>query len=147
MDVLCDFHHTDLFRSLRRLFEKRLGFRFYRPLGKDWWEHGYYYHPEPVYGRGCLTKASFHRGHLRDYDSNGPSHYPHGPDWREWSWITLEEASEKIDLVISTHPSNELAFRRFCVERRPMAKSIRYIGNEGEYPSEYSQNLLCSNLK
>lgn len=147
MNVLCDFHHTDLFRSFRLLFEKRLGFRVFRPLGLDWWEKGYFFHPEPAYGKGCLTKASFHRGHLRDYDLDGPSHYPHGRDWREWSWITLDEASRKIDLVVSSYPSNEEAFARFVREARPQAKIVRYIGNEEEYPSEITKNALISNWK
>ncbi len=146
MNVLCDFHHTDLFRSFRTLFENRLGMKLFRPIGEDWWEKGYYHHPEPVYGRGCLSKESFHRGHLRDYDSSGPSHYPHGSDWKEWSWITLAEASEKIDIIVSTHPANERAYAKFQKEARPRAERIRYIGNEGEEPSEISKNLLCSNL-
>lgn len=147
MNVLCDFHHTDLFRSLRSLFEKRLGGRLYRPLGQDWWERGFYHHPEPIYGQGCLTKAAFHRGHLRDYDTEGPSHYPHGKDSLEWSWITLDEASHKIDLVVSTYPSNVKAFGRFVRECRPGARLIQYLGNEGEYPAAETRNALCANRK
>lgn len=143
MNVLCDFHHTDLFRSLRCLFEKRLGFHFFRPVGLDWWTEEYFYHPEPVYGKGCLQREKFHTDHLRDYP--GPSHYPHGLDALEWSWITLHEAAQKIDLIVVTHPSNEQAFLRFRERFRPKAKVIRYIGNEGEHPGDGFVNLLCAN--
>lgn len=145
MNVLCDFHHTDLFRSLRSLFEKRLKFRFFRPLGIDWREKGYVQHPDPYFGAGVLSKSPFNEKHLRDLPVGAPSHYPHGADAFEWSWITLEEASETIDLVISTHPENSTAFLKFHHELRPKAKRIRYIGNEGERPSEGYPNLLLAN--
>jgi hypothetical protein len=145
MNVLCDFHHTDLFRSLRALFEKRLGFRFYRPFGQDWWERGYFYHPEPAYGRGCLTQENFHKGQLRDFPA--PSHYPHGMDALEWSWISLEEARQKIDVIVATLPANQAAFLKFQRQLRPKARLIRYLGNEEEYPGEEYPNLLCANYK
>lgn len=42
MNILADYHHTDLFHSLQLLFEKRLGYQLFRPIGIDWWENGYW---------------------------------------------------------------------------------------------------------
>ncbi len=33
MNILCDRHHADLLYSLQKLFEDRLGFRLYVPVG------------------------------------------------------------------------------------------------------------------
>ncbi|GEM_PF-6278050 len=146
MNVLCDFHHTDLFRSLRSLVEKRLGWRLFRPLGLEWREKGYVFHPDRYFGEGVLSKKPFNEKHLRDLPVGAPSHYPHGTDAFEWSWITLEEASQTIDLILSTHPENHSAFFKFRQERRPGAKLVRYIGNEGEMPSAEYPNLLLATL-
>lgn len=40
--VLADFHHADLFESLRILFEVRMGWELYRPYGLDWYTEGYW---------------------------------------------------------------------------------------------------------
>lgn len=42
MKVLTDFHHSSLLTSLSLLFEDRLGWDLYRPIGMDWFEEGYW---------------------------------------------------------------------------------------------------------
>ena len=42
MNVFCDFHHTELYHSIKLLFEDRLGFNLYRPIGMEWQEQGYW---------------------------------------------------------------------------------------------------------
>lgn len=51
MKVLADHHHDDLYESLRILFEDRLGWELYRPIGTEWYTEGYwdvYNHPDTV---------------------------------------------------------------------------------------------------
>ena len=42
MKVFADFHHPGLYYSLFLLFEKRLGYSVYRPIGMDWLDSGFY---------------------------------------------------------------------------------------------------------
>lgn len=50
-NVLSDFHHASLLNSLIMLFEGRLGGRLCRPIGREWFDKGYwkvYDHPATV---------------------------------------------------------------------------------------------------
>jgi hypothetical protein len=42
MKVLADLHHFDLYHSFQLLFEERLGWELYRPIGYDWMDDGYW---------------------------------------------------------------------------------------------------------
>lgn len=42
MRVLCDIHHEELYESLRILFEDRLGYQMYKPIGLEWFYEGYW---------------------------------------------------------------------------------------------------------
>ena len=42
MNVLCDRHHAGLLYSLQLLFEDRLGFHLFVPIGHDWWDEEYW---------------------------------------------------------------------------------------------------------
>lgn len=42
MRCFIDLHHEHLYESFRLLFEKRLGFEIYRPIGLDWYEQKYW---------------------------------------------------------------------------------------------------------
>jgi len=42
MKVFADFHHIGLYHSLQMLFEGRLGWQVYRPIGTDWYSNGYW---------------------------------------------------------------------------------------------------------
>lgn len=51
LNVLVDFHHAGLLHSLIMLFEDRLGGAVYRPIGRDWFDRGFwkiYDHPATV---------------------------------------------------------------------------------------------------
>lgn len=50
-NVFADFHHAGLLNSLIMLFENRLDYNLYRPIGVDWQEKGYwkvYDHPATI---------------------------------------------------------------------------------------------------
>ena len=40
--ILCDYHHGELYESLLKLFEDRLGGKVYRPIGADWHTEGWW---------------------------------------------------------------------------------------------------------
>ena len=42
MRVLADLHHFDLYHSFQLLFEKRLGWELYRPIGYEWANEGFW---------------------------------------------------------------------------------------------------------
>lgn len=42
MRIFVDLHHAGLYRSLQLLFEKRLGYELYRPIGESWFTQGYW---------------------------------------------------------------------------------------------------------
>jgi len=40
--VLADYHHGALYYSFHLLFEERLGFELYRPIGYEWFKRGFW---------------------------------------------------------------------------------------------------------
>lgn len=45
--VFCDFHHSSLYESLLMLLEDRFGWEVYRPIGKSWFDKGYWLIAKP----------------------------------------------------------------------------------------------------
>src|SRR5258706_14059099 len=58
MNVLVDYHHGNLYHSLHLLFEKRLGFKLFRPIGMQWAEQGWWKVHEP-YGFALDTAGQY----------------------------------------------------------------------------------------
>lgn len=51
LKIFTDFHHAGLLHSLILLFEDRLGGEVYRPIGREWYNEGYWHvfnHPDTV---------------------------------------------------------------------------------------------------
>ena len=42
MRVFADYHHSALYESLRLLFEERLDWKLYKPIGTEWYANGYW---------------------------------------------------------------------------------------------------------
>lgn len=117
MNVLIDYHHPQLFESLRILFEDRLGHKVFRPKGRDWYEKGYF-----NYYQNQEISFSF----LDNLEG-----------------ISLQDASSiKFDLVISTIPLTEDCFLRFIKDRQPKAKHVVVVGNVS-YEPEFD-NIMSS---
>lgn len=72
--VLCDAIHADLWESLRLLFEVRLGWKLYRPIGWEWKERGIWRFEEgQPYGEGVAHQF------LDQWPGDTPNHV-HGHD-------------------------------------------------------------------
>lgn len=139
--VLCDAIHADLWESLRLLFERRLGWRLYRPIGWDWKEQGIWrFEQHQPYGEGVAHQF------LDPWPTDTPNHV-HGHDcWcgpldrhevtepdpepgayteradtthpgRMQRLVTLEQArSMRWDLVLATLAENEQGLWGFAQE-------------------------------
>lgn len=109
MKILADFHHDDLFQSLR-LMGKRLGAEIYRPVGMEWFKGTMWHiHTAEDVGRQFLLPESF-------------SQFP---------GLTLEEALDtKLDAVIVSHINNFQPWRMAFGDKCPV---ILQVGNNWAY--------------
>ncbi len=159
--LLADFHHEDLFASLQFLFEKRLGWELYRPMGLEWYEQGFWHifphidtakqflgldqssnRPKDIRGnplsdRECLNAR---------YTEEDGVFYIANPtkDGNIQRGITLDRfRATKFDILISSIPQHIEPFNRLIVESQPHAKHIFQVGNAwGHLPGV--QNILAS---
>lgn len=110
MKILADYHHHDLWESLALLCD-RFGWEFYRPMGMEWFDEGYWnferaWHGDAV-AKQYLTPWGSDAGNLR-YDGS------HG---RWQTLIRLVEARDtKFDLVLATVAHNHEGLHRFARE-------------------------------
>ena len=67
INVLSDLHNGSLYNSLHLLFENRLGWNLYRPIGEDWFTNGYWKIAE-TYGNWPETITQFLGINNQPYD-------------------------------------------------------------------------------
>lgn len=154
--VLADCHHSGLYESLRLLFEVRLGWELYRPIGLDWYSEGYwcvYPHPataEQFLGVGGAEPLDMHgqpvskAGDTAWVNKNsvevGSGLYRVGSQ----KGITLERAKqEKWDIILSSIPQHYPTYEKFRQEYCPEAKHVFQMGNMWGAPGG-CRNLLDS---
>jgi len=165
MKVLADLHHYDLYHSLQILFEKRLGWELYRPIGMDWYHQNYW----AVYPH--VNTAKQYLGidpQTMPLDIRGdPVDKLHGTDpWlnrftidigngvyrvRDTSHIdridhiaiTLEAfKSMKFDIILASMPKHLSRFRKLRDTYQPAAKLIFQAGNN--WGAIDTENLMTS---
>lgn len=148
MRVFIDYHHHDLYWSLAALFEKRLGFELYRPIGLDWFREGFSKIAEP-YGNAPDTIEQYLAigpepgsaggfDALRRLNGNAQAHAdgtyripdPTHPGF-EHKAITLEQFKETpFDLIVSTYGApHDHAFDELQRLYQPKAKRLAQMGN------------------
>lgn len=161
MKVLADFHHDDLFYSLQLLFENRLGWELYRPIGLEWYTEGYwnvYPHIDtakqflatdqatnkpkdirgnPLSNRECLNA---------NYTEADGIYYivsPTKPDVVSRA-ITLQKFKDtQFDIIVSSIPNHIEPFNRLIAQFQPKAKHIFQVGNAwGHLPGV--KNIMAS---
>ena len=128
MRLLADRHQADLFYAIQRLFEDRLGWQVYTPIGHDWWDEGIWRFGE-VFGDDRLAQQYLAIGpHWREmepgiYLTFDPCH-PERPLYgishgqaAGWSW----------DGVMATVQENQPGFARFA--QATGARYLYQIGN------------------
>ena len=140
MKILADAHNLGLFRSLQLLFEKRLGYELYRPIGLDYFTSGYFKLAEP-YGNNPATIAQFLEvnsatpdGSMRLNDAKSVSEGVYEFDDKSNNCtnkgITLEQfKKEKFDIIIASIPQHIEPFKELIQKYQPDAKFIFQMGN------------------
>ena len=150
MNILADQHHQSLFYSLQLLFEKRLKWQLFRPIGEEWYTHGFWNifdHPDtvkqylsldqrfkPIDGTPPLN--TIQQVAIDHYEIYDPIH-----DTIQKA-ITLDQFKEMpIDIIIASHENHYPLFARLVKEYKPTAKLIFQMGNH--WPIDFG---LCKNL-
>lgn len=163
MNILSDFHHSDLWWSHHLIFEAALGHTLYRPRGMEWYERGYYYQNAPHVARQFLVDSMFtleaavqypstriemlsgsHPGLRASMDTiAGCRYYP------LINTLSLDEFRDaKIDVIMPTLSDNQEPWLRLRKDFKPGAKLLREEGNVHGWVGlnpEYG-NVLTSDL-
>lgn len=172
INILADIHHWDLFYSFYLLFEKRLGFKLYRPIGLDWLESGYWaLSSVPEVNTITLsTKSGEARSILQPYwgyrdplwarnsteilrigeikqDVTGIYSIQDLSKDDYWQHgITFEQFKQtNFDFIISSVPQHFNLFEQLCKNFQPKAKHILHYGY-GNIPwpiPDFAKNIMC----
>ena len=164
--VLCDLHHESLFESLQLLFEGRLGWRLYRPIGLEWFTEGYWNLAQP-YGNNPGTVAQFlSADYVPDPGKDGTPSLNTVTGERDEDgvriirneyWpvcghraITFDQFKAlDFDIVIASVPYQIGAFRRLVDTHKPKAKLIHQMGNNwaGQVDFRQCKNIMASTAR
>jgi hypothetical protein len=151
--VLADLHHFDLFHAFQRLFEYRLGWELYRPIGFEWAQENFWaLNPDPELMECFLsTESGRCDSILSQYETLK------GKEWAVFSMhlprvgkiegqdgvYTVEDRSKdithqaitlqafkdtKFDFIISSIPQHFDLFERLRQQYQPQAKHIYHMG-------------------
>lgn len=151
-NIFSDAHHADLFYSFQLLFEKRLGYSLFKPIGMEWADEGwwqihkpYNYNPDtakqylqikpeyiPKDGTLSLNKVSTET--IRhDLCGKKPIDIFIVEDKHNNTFhkaITLEQFKEMdIDIIIASIPDHWYSFTKLRNKYKPNAKIICHAGN------------------
>jgi|SRR5882724_755026 len=150
-NILTDFHHSGLHRSLQLLFENRLGYNLYRQIGMDWYKNGFWAineheatakqyldirggqgmnPPDGTPNLNYSTEDSFLDGIYYCEDTHHRSVH---------RAIAFERFCQmKFDIIIASVPQHVPIFKRLIKEYQPQAKLVFQMGNMF---SEITNNL------
>jgi hypothetical protein len=140
MNVYADFHHSGLFYSFHLLFEKRLGWNLYSPIGTEWFKEGYWaiarpYDDNPDTVKQFLSLNTVPKDGTQPLNTVmgiAPTHYQihdiaHGYTRKA---ITLNQFKEmNIDLIIASIPDHWKIYTEMRDTYHPNAKVICHMGN------------------
>lgn len=141
MKVFADFHHDDLFNSFHLLFEKRLGWELYAPVGIDWYIKGYWgYSPEPKLVDQYLGSGKKWEDVGKYSLMANPAHE------KNIKALTFDQFKEMdIDIVISSVPEHLHIYQKLIRDHKPKAKLIQQVGNEWKkFNYGVCRNLMVS---
>lgn len=158
MNVLADFHHAGLYASLHYLFEDRLGYNLYRPIGLEWFEQGYWKIAEP-YLNNMATIRQFLAKDSVPSDGSQPLNQTDSVEngiHKIWDAahgyyqkaIELETFKQMdFDIVIATVPDHIAAYKKLITDTGSKAKLVFQLGNIGWHnsiPWQLIDNVMAS---
>ncbi len=149
--VLVDFHHSSLLRSLVTLFEDRLGYKVFRPIGLQWYVEGYWkINNQYDTAKQYLSLEQVPRdgtpklNRIKD-NQRGIYYCYDGGSKLVNRACTLEYAKHyKFDYLVATIPAHIPVFERIIRNYQPQAKLIVQIGNEWPLELFKGHNVLAS---
>jgi len=126
MKVFADFHHDDMFHSLKLLFEKRLGWELYSPIGMGWYTEGWWkYSAEPKVVHQYLGPGKKWEDKGDYCEVENPTHEC------TLKALTLDQFKEmKFDIMLCSVPEHTLLYSELAKKYQPQAKVILQVGNE-----------------
>lgn len=134
MNILADRHHAGLYNSLTLLFERRLGWHLYTPVGLDWWEQGFWNFGRKAYGDDRLARQFLnHAEYAIDawHDAFYVGQDPEFPDDDIYG-VTLEQARNmRWDVVLATVDDNQRGFEHYA--QITGAKYAVHVGNTNQF--------------
>jgi len=153
MNVLVEWHHGSLYYSFHLLFEKRLGWNLFRPIGYEWFKKGFWrysrnpsvikqYLETPDRNEQIVQKWNQWSGEKPELENGvylipmleGSQRYLHRA-------ITYEKFLEMdFDYIIASVHQHEQPFHRLAKEKE--AVFIRQFGN----PNEICDFSICRNI-
>lgn len=167
MKILADLHHEDLYHSLALLFEDRLGWQLYRPIGLDWFHEGFWHvypHLDTAkqyldFGSAVEPRTSEGKTLSEEFGTDGWKNrnlvetgepgtklvkgYHHGG--RLYRAITLDRAKTfGFDIILSSILEHFHRYERFRTQYYPAAKHIFQMGNVGWNAPPEAKNVLNS---
>lgn len=160
MNVFADLHHSGLYASLHYLFENRLGFELFRPIGTRWFDEGYWKIAQP-YNNNPATIEQY-LGIRQDFlppdgtpalntikeQKDGVYYIHDGAHNYYQKAITFEKFLEMdIDVVIASIPAHVEAYKKLIEKHKPKAKLIYQMGNIGWHehvPFNEVKNIMAS---
>jgi len=149
MKIFADFHHGDLYYSLFLLFEKRLGFKIYRPVGIEWFDEGYWKigdpYPDPrdtaqqylAFSEDGIKDAARREGFTNRVDDSikdpeeGVFYFRHEEQGVTHRGITLGQFERmKFDVIVSSIPQHYLPYEELKAKFQPGALHFAHTGNQ-----------------
>lgn len=142
MNVFADLHHSGLFYSLKLLFEDRLGYNLYRPVGVEWFEEGYWDIAKP-YNNNLDTVHQFLllRSDYKPADNTPPLNHIVGIEPTHYNVdelahgyiqkaITFKQFLDMdIDIIIASIPDHWITYTKLRDKYKPKARVICQMGN------------------
>lgn len=153
MKVLVDFHHSALLRSLICLFEDRLGMEVYRPIGREWYDEGFWAvhdHPETVMqylGYEQTYRPPDGTPPLNQIESveDGVFNVMDPGGLQLHRACTLDYFKDTpFDLVVSSLPQHHAPFQRLVGNYQPGAYLVDQVGNDGWPFDQVGAHVLAS---
>lgn len=155
VNVLADFHHNDLWYSLQLLFEKRLGWKLYSPIGLDWYHKGFWkIHPSiETAGQFLGLHQIMEKGQIEQCNlfddthemEDGVYYYLDGSKDKIRRCITFDKFCDTdFDIIISSVPVHAVMYSNLVKQVKPRAKHIFQMGNNWHIPTQATKNILAS---
>lgn len=147
MNLLTDFHHNSLLRSIVLLFEKRFNINVYRPIGMEWFHEGFWAINNQIETAKQFLDIETNIVHdktpalniVKNHDDGVFEVYDPGNVSTHKGILFDAFTSMKFDYIIASIPEHIPIFQRLIKIYQPDAKLIVQIGNN--WPSDIFRGL------